>query len=461
MKTLIIYPCLRPERPHRNFPIGLAYIASAIERAGYKFDILDIEAHRYTASGLEDILKKKEFDVVAFGTLVTGYKIAKFLSRLIRDINKDAVIIAGNSVASSIPEVLLSKTEVDIAVMGEGDITIVELLDAIERNRPLEEVKGIYFKRNGKIISTPKRQVIPEINRIPIPNWDIFDMQVYVNEAIHDIAEPYPIPKESIRAFVMNTARGCPFHCTFCYHVFRKDKYRYRTPESILSEIVLLQKKYGINYINFYDELTFFSKKQANEFVDKLLESGLKFFWNADVRANLFTEDDIEILKKFKKAGCIGLGYSLESGYPDILKSMNKKLVVEDFIRQKKALDLVNIKTFTSIVLGYPQETPETLKQTFDICYELDVYPSVGYLLPQPGTPMYELAKKNGLIEDEEEYLLGLGDRQDLRINLTNMPDDVFQSEVKKHLKRIADKLSLNLSEERLIKTGKTVMSKK
>lgn len=186
----------------------------------------------------------------------------------------------------------------------------------------------------------------------------------------------------------------------------------------------------------------------------------MKFFWNADVRANLFTEDDIAILKKFKKAGCIGLGYSLESGSPEILKTMNKKLVVENFIHQKKALDLAGIKTFTSLVLGYPQETLDTLKQTFDICYDLDIYPSVGYLLPQPGTPMYELAKQNRLIIEEEEYLLRLGDRQDLRINLTNIPDDVFQSEVKKHLKKIADKLRLNLSEEKLIKTGKMIMSK-
>lgn len=460
MKILLINPCLRTYRPNRNFPIGLSYVTSALERAGYDFEILDIEAQRYSDAEIESRLKRTQFDVVALGTLVSGYKIVKWISRLIKSINKDAIIIAGNSVASSIPEILLSKTEVDIAVMGEGDITIVEILEALKGLKSLENVHGIYYKKENKIFATPKRLLIPDINKIPLPNWELFDMKIYLSNAIYDVPTPYPLPKEEIRAFVVNTARGCPFKCSFCYHVFRGEKYRYRSPESILAEIKTLQEKYGINYINFYDELTFFSKRQANEFVDKVLESGLKFFWNADVRADLFTEDDFEILKKLKKAGCIGLGYSLESGNPDILKSMNKRLKVEDFISQKKALDLVEIKTFTSLVLGYPQETLKTLKQTFDICYELNVYPSAGYLLPQPKTPMYEAAKKKGIIKDDEDYLLRMGDRQDLRVNLTDIPDDVFESEVKMHLQRISDKLNLGLNEQTLIKTGTFLLSK-
>lgn len=459
MKILLIQPCLRPERPHRNFPIGLCYVASAIHRAGYDFEIIDIEAHRYSEQELETLLRQKDFDVVALGTLVTGYKTVKELAALIRNIHHEAIIIVGNSVASSIPEILLSKTDVDIVVIGEGDITIVELLKAIEHNRPLEDVQGICFKKDGAIHCTPKRSVIADINTLPIYNWALFDMKTYLTHAIHDIPEPYPMPSESIHAFVINTARGCPFHCTFCYHVFHEDTYRYRSPESILSEIALLQKKYGINYIAFYDELTFFSKKQVNTFVDVLLQSGLEFFWIADCRANLFTEEDVELLAKLKKSGCIGLGYSLESGNPEILKAMHKTITVEGFARQKKALDLAGLKTFTSLVLGYPQETLETLRQTFDVCYELDVYPSAGYLLPQPGTPMYELAKQKGLITDEEQFLLQMGDRQDLRINLTTIPDDVFQIEVRKHLKRISDKLNLPFSETTLIKTGKRIPS--
>lgn len=455
LKIILINICLRHYLPNRNFPIGLSYIATAIKDAGYNFKIIDIEAHRYTNEEVENLLRNESFDIVAFGALVTGYKIAKRLSALVRKINKDAIIIAGNSVAASIPELLLTKTEVDIAVIGEGDITIVELLDKLNNSESLDDAQGIYFKKNGKIISTPKRQCMADIDKFA--NWELFDMEIYLKYSILDVPEPYPISKESIKAFVINTARGCPFRCTFCYHVFQNDKYRYRSPASILSEISLLQKKYNVNYIFFYDELTFFNKEQVNEFVNAILKSCLKFFWNIDARANLFTEKDKEMLKKLKLAGCNAVGYSLESTNPDILKSMNKRIKVEDFIRQKKALDMAGIKTFTSLVIGYPQETLESIKQTFDVCYALDIYPSAGYLLPQPKTLMYEIAKENGLIQDEEAYLMKLGDRQDLRINLTNIPDEVLKAEVQKHLKRISDKLTLGFSDEKLLKTGSYV----
>lgn len=457
-KILLINISLRPYLHNRNFPVGFSYIATAIKKADFNFKIIDIEAHRYSNNELEEMLKNEEFDVVAFGTIVTGYKIVKSLSAMIRRIKPNAVIIAGNSVASSVPEILLNKTDVDIAVIGEGEVTIIEILDRLRNSFPLDDVKGIYFKKEGRIISTPKRECIRNIDSFA--NWELFDIKTYLQYSILDVPEPMPIPEYEIRAFAINTARGCPFNCSFCYHVFKKDKYRYRSPESIISEISLLQEKYGINYVFFYDELTFFNKDQAKDFIDKILKSGLKFFWIIDARADLFTEKDKELLKKLKNAGCYAIGYSLESANKDILMSMNKRIKVEDFVRQKKALDMFDIKTFTSIVIGYPQETPETIRQTFDLCYELNIYPSTGYLLPQPMTPMYELAIHKGLIKDEEVYLLKLGDRQELRINLTNMPDALMISEVKKNLKRIANKLNLVFSDEKLIRTGKIVVSK-
>lgn len=437
-----------------RFPIGLAYVASAIERAGHDIELIDLDAHRRSNDELRALLKDRVFDMVAFGCIVTGYRIVKELSKTIRDVRKDAVIIVGNSVADSIHELLLSSTEVDIAVLGEGDVTIVELLYALENSKPLENVKGICFKRNGKMYCTPRREAIRDINSIPSPNWELFDVETYITKGIGNVPEPYSIPKDQIRVFPINTARGCPFRCTFCYHVFQKDRYRFRSPESILREIGTLQQKYQINYFLFNDELTFFSKQHAEEFVNSILESGLRFYWLADIRANIFTEHDMELLKKIRQSGCVGFGYSMESADPRILKSMNKQIVVEDFIRQAKALEKAGLMTWTSLVLGYPEETPETLKKTFDVCYDLNIYPSSGYLLPQPGTPMYTLAREKGLIRDDEEYLLRVGDRQDFMLNFTRMSDEEFQSEVKTHLKRIADKMGLALTEGRLLKTG-------
>lgn len=456
MKIILINICLRPEVEKILFPVGLGYVASAIHRAGHKIEIIDMDAHRQSFEQVEERLLQTDFDAVGFGCIVTGYGIVKKLARLVKKIKNDAWIIVGNSVATSIPEILLEKTDVDIASIGESDITIVELLDCLENGGDLQEVHGIYYKKdNGKICSTLSRACIDDINDIPFIEWDLFDMKTYVDMSKKYVSEPYPRPYEEIKAFAVNTARGCAFNCTFCYHVFKDCKYRTRTPQSIVAEIRALQERYGINYINFWDELTFFSPRQTRELITAILVSGLKFDWSGSCRGNLFKMKDLELLKMMKESGCVGLGYSLESANKGILKSMNKKLDPADFAEQKKVLDTAGIITWTSLVIGYPEETEETLQETFDFCYENDIYPSAGYLLPQPKTPIYRYAREHGFIPDEEAYLLDMGDRQDLRINITGMPQKKLEDCVKSHLKKIRDKLKLNISDKQLIKSDK------
>ncbi len=455
MKVLLINLCIRVDTPKKIYPVGLSYIASAIHRENYELEILNIDTHRYSNTEIEAILKEKDFDVVGFGCIVTKYNLVKDLCAMIKSINKNVTIIVGNSVATAIPQILLTKTKADIAVMGEGDITIVEVLNCLDKGRSLEEVDGLYFKNNGNIIATQPRKPIENLDTIPMPAWDLFEMDLYLRESKIYVSEPYPIPKEEIRAFPVNTARGCIFKCSFCYHVFRENKYRFRSPTNIIKEIKTLIALYKVNYINFWDELTFFSKKQAEALIDALLEANLGIFWTATCRSDLFkNEEDIILAKKFKKAGCVGLGYSLESANATILKSMNKFLKREDFLMQKRILDKAGIITWTSIVLGYPEETEETIDETMEFCYENDIYPSAGFLLPQPGTPIYRYALDNGFITNEEEYLLSLGDRQDLRLNMTKIPSDKFEKLIKVHLDRINKKMDLGLKNETLLKVG-------
>lgn len=453
MEVLLINISLRPESPQLLFPIGLGYIASAIDRAGFDLEILDIDAYRYTDEEVKRFIKEKEYDVVAFGCIVTGYKIVKKLAEVIKK-HKKVPIICGNSVASSIPDLLLSRTRVDIAVIGEGDITIVELLKTIENNESLEKVDGIYFKHDGKIISTPPRSVIADLDTIPPINFDLFDIDIYISKSKTGCSEPYPIDYDLIKAMPVNTARGCLYRCTFCYHVFRNNKYRVRSPQSICEEIKLLKEKYDINYVWFFDELTFYSIKQCEKFVDTMLKENLEVYWTADCRADLFKEKDFDLAVKLKESGCVGLGYSLESANEEILKAMHKKTNPSQFSVQTKVLQRAEIATWTSLVLGYPQETEESIKQTYDCCYDNDIYPSTGYILPQPGTPIYDYAIKTGEINDEEAYLLSIGDRQDFSINLTQMEQSRIEQLVKEHLLRISEKLNIGLDEKKLIKTG-------
>ena len=454
MKVLLINISLRPESPRLMPPVGLAYIATAIDRAGYELEIIDIDAHRYSDAEVEEMLKSKEYDVAGMGCIITGYKTVKRLAGIIKKY-KNVPVMVGNSVATSIPELLLKNTEVDIAVIGEGDITAVEVLGAIEKKEHLSSVKGIYYKENGQIFATPPREPIADIDSIPVINWSLFNMDIYLEKSRLHIDEPYPpIPFDQLKSVPINTARGCAFRCTFCYHVFRDYKYRIRSPQNIFEEIITLKEKYGFNYVNLFDELTFYSIPQVESFLDTMKLYNLGVYWVACCRGNLFREKDIELARRLKEAGCIGLVYSLESASPEILKAMNKKITKDEFMEQTRTLRKAGLATWTSIVIGYPQETEDTLQQTFDCCYEAEIYPSTGYLLPLPGTAMYDYALETGAIKNEEEFLLNAGDRQDFLINLTKLEREKIEEIVKSNLQRISEKLKIDLDESCLIKTG-------
>lgn len=452
-RVLVINVCLRPKSDKYIFPIGLGYIATAMDNAGFNFKILDLDALRLTDKQIEEKIKNSKMDAVAMGCIVTGYKFVKKYCEMIKKYH-DVPIIVGNSVATSIPNILMGNTKADIGVMGEGDITIVELLNAIKNNTPLEDVKGIFFKKNGKLVYTPPRDLIESLDTLPFINYELFDIGLYLRKCKNLVPEPYPIEYDKIIALPLNTARGCPFSCTFCYHIFRGLKFRRRSVKHLGEEIKLLKEKYNVNYLLLSDELSLFSRKQANEFADYLIDNDINVYWSGTCRAGLFREEDLELAKKLRRAGCVDMQFSLESADEDILKAMNKNITIKQFKIQTRVLQKAGINASTSLVIGYPQETLKTLQKTFDICYNCEIYPSSGYLLPQPGTEMYDYAIENGFIEDEEKYILTMGDRQDFRINLTKIKQEDIENSVKMNLIRISDKLNLGLADEQLIKTG-------
>lgn len=458
MRILVINISLRPTSPVKLVPIGLAYVMTAMHDASYQFDLLDIDFHRYSDEYVENYLKSNTFDVVCMGCIVTGFKFVKKLTQIIKEAHPQTVVVVGNTVASSIPDLIFAKTSIDVAIMGEGEKTIVELLGRLETSRNLENLPGIHYRNaQGDVVKNPPRTPIVKLDDIPFPKWELFDdIEPYVQSSSqHFVSDPFPIPHEEIRAFPISLSRGCFFDCTFCYHAFKDYTFRYRSPQSIVDEIRWLQKNYGINYLLFHDDLSFFSRQQARETIDCFLANKLDVYWVASCRSGLFQEEeDLILAQDFKRAGCMGMSYSLESSNPDILKMMNKKATPEMFARQRAILSQAGLATWTSLVIGYPTETVESIRKTIGFCAENGVYPSVGYLLPQPGTPMYDYALANGFIADEEDYLLAMGDRQDLRLNMTKIPDAELQQVVLESLEECAQRLGIAIEREKLVKTG-------
>lgn len=485
MKTLFVNPSLRPEAQHRYMPVGLGYVVTAAKEAGFDFDILDIDICDYTDEEVESYLSKNSYDVIALGAIVTHYKWIKWFINTAKRIQPECKLIVGNSVGSSIPEVIFNHTLADIVILGEGDVTIIETLKALEHGSPLghvtepheevphtncdlpsclkgEGVAGVIFRDDkGRIIHNGRRKAVRLIDDLPYPDWDLFDVEAYMKRSVSTAHQHTSLFAQSeARVMPVNTARGCVFQCTFCHYVFWNDPYRHRSPQSVIGEMKRNIEKYGANYFNFWDELSFHKLGPTEKFLDAMIEADLGVHWTAAIRSDLFgrTQDPYEerrrVAEKFIKAGNIVVGYSLESGNDEILEAMNKRVKAEYFAEQSKLLQDVGMVTSTSVVVGYPQETKATIADTMNMCEQLNIYPSVGFLLPLPETGMWKHAVDHGYVTDPDTFLEGITERQDIIVNMTTMSDELLLSEVNDGLSHLNKVFGSNLDEKSLVRTG-------
>jgi len=459
MRLLFVNPNLRPGSEVRYLPVGLAYVMTAVQNAGYDLDLLDIGLGDETDDEVEAYLARGHWDVVLTGSIVTHYKWMKWLTFAIRRHQPHAKIIVGNSVAGSVPELFLEHSAADIVVVGEGESTTLDTLEALGRDDDLARVPGIVFRAETRCIHNPRRSAAP-IDSIAMPNWKLFDVKRYFT--ITDSPSAFGVRQDgqNWRTMPVATARGCVFSCTFCHIVYKHDPYRHRSTQSVLSEVDACITEYGANYINFWDDLTFYKLSQAEKIIDGLLDSGHRFSWSGAVRTDLFGNPRVPyskrlaVARKFKESGCSALGFSLESGNTEILKMMNKHVEVDFFEEQVAILREVGITCNTSVVFGYPIETRESIRQTFELCERNRVYPSVGYLLPLPDTDMYRYALKHGYIDDEDAFLDSITERQDICLNMTQLTDEEILFAIEDGLSRLNEMLGLGLDRSHLVRTG-------
>lgn len=462
LKILFVNCCLRRNAPTKILPMGLASVMTFVREHGYRFDLLDIDINEYEDAYIEDYLKSHTYDVILLGSIVTHYKWVKWFCHKVKEIQPSCRLVVGNSVAGSVFETFLTKVPADVVVVGEGEYTTLDVLDAFVEGRDLSTIQGVALRdAEGKPFKTERRKVT-DINALPMVSWDFFDVDRYIKKSATYMSRGVEGQQESATIpMPVSTARGCAFRCTFCHFVFWDDPYRYRNPESVLKEIKRNMDLYGANYINFWDDLSFASIPQVEKMCDAILASGLKFSWMAAIRCDLFGkearipyEKRLEVAQKMKQAGCMSVGFSLESGDPEILKMMNKKIEPEFFIEQVEILRQVGIVCNTSVVFGYPIETPETIKKTFDLCLRVGIYPSIGFLLPLPYTGMFNYAVEHGFIKDIDAYLDSITERQDICMNMTTMSTEQVMEEIKKGARRLNEALELGLADDKLIKTG-------
>lgn len=441
MDILLINPPIREWAKPNCVPLGLGYIAATLRQAGHSVEVLDINGYRYSKEMVLSILNNKDPDIFMTGGLITVYNYLKWLTTEIHERFPGTPIMLGGSVSTSIPEIALRTLPIDIACIGEGEITTVEVADTLESGKPLDGIPGIHFQKEGKIIKNPSRLPIKDMDMIPFPAYDLFPMDIYINNPVGHINKDKWGTGESVHESVpkstnINVTRGCPYKCTFCYHDYLGPGYRHRSPENVMAEMDLLSEKYGVNYFLWADDESIINKKFVYDFCDLMAKSKKDYEFSISGRVNLVDE---HLLTTLKNSGCTMVGYGIESGSQKILDAMCKGVTVE---QAKKAV-LLTQKIFgdadCSFLIGYPGETDQTIQETEQFCSELGLAPEVIFFATAyPGTELYSYALKRQLITDEISYISGLWEQgEQIAINFTEWTNDELFEKRQSLIKRL------------------------
>jgi len=411
---LLIFPPIRVWDNPRNFPTGLGLIAAEVRQAGYRVRVVDANGLRLSDEQVMAEIEELNPAVIGIGGLITTYGWVKQISHTIRKERPDTPIIVGGSVGTSIPETMLKNTAVDIIVMGEGDLTTLELLPALLNGGPLENIQGLAFLRDGKLRQTPPRPLIEDISTLPYPAWDLFPMDVYLENPVVGVGKDIDII----------SSRGCSFGCKYCYKIFGRN-YRGRSAEHVVGEMEALKKLYDVDFISFQDDCFVIDKKRVYKICDLIDASevlkGIRWSCNGRV-----TVCDRPLVERMRASGCISVAYGIESGSETILRNMNKHATLEQAAEAIEISRAVGVKTPLAFMIGYPGETRETVMETVQFCKNLNIpLTSMTFTCPYPGTPLYEELRAAGKLPgNEEDLVLHMGDAVDLTLNLTEMPDE-------------------------------------
>jgi len=417
MKVCLIAPITRRREPPRNYPMGLAYIASVLLNEGHEVEVLDLDINRHWSDGeREEKIRRLNCDVVGIGGLITTYRDSKTIVEQVKHYHPETKVVIGGRMAASCPELWLEKTPADFVVEGEGEITAVELLRAIEQGEDYINVKGIWYKEGEKFIRTLPREYIPDLDQLPRPAYDLFDLEAYIANWKDWVRGARPV--------MMITCRGCVVLCSFCYQGF--GGFRQRSVENFTDEVEFLVGQYGIDTIFFGDSTLMVNKKFVEGFCNELLRRKIRLRWYGASRVSDIGPKHRDLLRLMREAGCQRLHFGVESGSPKILKGIKKGTTVEaaeQAIRLAREAGLIVHSTY---IYGLPGETRETVQETVDFCRRNLTPTSFFFATPYPETELYSQALGSGKIVDEEEFISRLGDVDQYTVNLSEIPDDEF-----------------------------------
>ena len=392
MRFLLVnpyYPISETPSP----PLGLAFLAAALEEAGVEVKILDLVVFPYSKKMLQSVLDDFSPHMVGITCVTMSFDHAIEVIKDVKSIDPSILTVMGGPHATfCAEETLESFPELDMIVLGEGEGTIVELAMEAEKGHEWHRIEGLVYRKGSEILNTGFRRPIADVDSLPVPARHLIPLGRYR-------ALGMPIS--------MTTSRGCPFKCIFC--VGRKmvgANVRYRNPRAVVDEMAYLNTL-NFHQINLADDLFTANKKHCLGVCNEILDRNLKIAWTSFGRVDTVS---MKVLTKMKEAGCKAISFGVESANAEILKTIRKGITTEQVISAVKMCQEAGIMAHISFILGLPGETPETLKETVDFgekIKDLGAFYGFHLLAPFPGTEVRQESDKYGikiLTDDWTQY---------------------------------------------------------
>lgn len=384
----LVYPYFRPSNDNSIFrfpPLGLGYIASYLKKQGISVELVDC-----TFSGMNSAIEKVRQSHPRIIGIQIMFSMKEKAIHMAQALKKDCeLLVAGGPLPTSSPEEFLQFF--DVVGIGEGEETMLDLVQVFLDGKSLENVKGIAYKKNGKTIFTTSRGLIENLDGIPFPAREMFSNEAY---------KKYYSRNFGYTTTSVMTSRGCPFECDFCSRPVFGNQFRSRTSENIAEEA---QQVHDLGYdrIWFADDCFTLGRKRFLEVCQELINRHIGIGWECLSRVDTI---DQEVAQKMRKAGCIRVFFGIESGNDTILRIMNKQIDIGQARQAVYTCKKAGIQVGAFFILGYPGETDKTILDTVYFASSLPLdYLSFTFPYPIPGTPLYERVKDCMVMEEWSE----------------------------------------------------------
>jgi anaerobic magnesium-protoporphyrin IX monomethyl ester cyclase len=408
MKFSFINPGPNPELPIEDVrkmvgaapPLGMLYISTYLKENGIDISILDEATQGYSLKGTIDWVKKEDPEILGFSTCSSSGRRAALIAERVKRENPNIITVLGNFYATFNAERILRKYPfVDVIVRGEGEYTSLELTKCLEKNGELKKVLGIDFRDKNRIISTPDRPLIKDIDSLPFPDRELLDVEY------HNITAGIVVAPKKFSGFV--SSRGCVFQCRFCgCRRLARDLWRSRSVENILKELHLLSSQ-GYKQFLFVDDNFTLNPKRVIKICRRLRKEKVDVEFFAEGRVDHCPQD---MLQEMAKSNCKMIYFGIENANQKVLDYYDKRTNPQQAIDAVRKARRAGIDVIvTSFILGAPHETRRDIQNTLEYAQRLQVdIPQFNILATFPGTDIWEELKLQGVLDEERYWETGV-----------------------------------------------------